>query len=590
MTTGAQAFFSYCREDSDFALKLAEELKAAGASVWMDQLDIALGDRWDRAVEEALTHCSSLLVILSPASVASPNVMDEVSFALDEGKTIIPVIYRDCAIPFRLRRLQHADFTHDFAHGVQVLLKELAPSQGVEGKSPAVAGGESPFHIVNAGEHQRAAEQAQIEEERRKAAERSRLEEERNKASERAEVGKPAAALVDGRFPAASIRSIIVGAGALTLIVAVGLWVAFVHSRAKPAVPKENAVATASAAHPETATEGPPELRSAPHLEAPATGAAEPPASSPTRPRPAPARQTPVIPPEARAWKAVPSSTQESLQSIFGTSGGKRLWVAGTNTILLLDNFGGHWNVHVRRANQILRSIFGSSDGTRLWAVGYGGTILESDNSGGSWIPRSSGTTEHLYSVFGASDGRRVWAVGHGGTILESDDGGGNWIPRSSGTRHTLHAIFGTGDGRRLWIVGYEGTILESDDGGGNWSARNAGTSQELRGIFGTSDGKRLWTVGNGGTILESDDGGGHWSPRGGTSEPLRAISGTSDGKQLWATSEAGTILESDNGGGHWNARSSGTTNALRKIFVTSDGKRVWAVGDRGTILESTLP
>ena len=50
------AFFSYCREDSDFALNLAEDLKAAGAHVWIDQLDIEPGTPWDRAVEEALNQ------------------------------------------------------------------------------------------------------------------------------------------------------------------------------------------------------------------------------------------------------------------------------------------------------------------------------------------------------------------------------------------------------------------------------------------------------------------------------------------------------------------------------------------------------
>ena len=37
------AFFSYCRDDSDFALRLAEDLKATGAAVWIDQLDIEPG-------------------------------------------------------------------------------------------------------------------------------------------------------------------------------------------------------------------------------------------------------------------------------------------------------------------------------------------------------------------------------------------------------------------------------------------------------------------------------------------------------------------------------------------------------------------
>jgi hypothetical protein len=45
------AFFSYSRDDSEFALRLAADLKAAGANVWLDQLDIAPGQRWARTVQ-----------------------------------------------------------------------------------------------------------------------------------------------------------------------------------------------------------------------------------------------------------------------------------------------------------------------------------------------------------------------------------------------------------------------------------------------------------------------------------------------------------------------------------------------------------
>ena len=126
------AFFSYCREDSAFALRLAADLKAAGANVWLDQLDIVPGQRWDRAVEDALTGCPRMLVILSPASVSSTNVMDEVSFALEEKKVVIPVFYKDCVIPFRLRRVQYVDFRVDYARGLQELIKTLAPDRIAE--------------------------------------------------------------------------------------------------------------------------------------------------------------------------------------------------------------------------------------------------------------------------------------------------------------------------------------------------------------------------------------------------------------------------------------------------------------------------
>ena len=37
---GLAAFVSYSRDDSEFVLRLAGDLKAAGAKVWLDRLDI----------------------------------------------------------------------------------------------------------------------------------------------------------------------------------------------------------------------------------------------------------------------------------------------------------------------------------------------------------------------------------------------------------------------------------------------------------------------------------------------------------------------------------------------------------------------
>jgi len=123
------AFFSYSRDDSEFAIRLAGDLKAAGANVWMDQLDIEPGMPWDRAVENAVTVCPRMLVILSPTSVNSDNVRDEISFALSKGKRVIPVLYRECDVPFRLARLQHIDFRSDYTRGLKVLLKVLSAEQ-----------------------------------------------------------------------------------------------------------------------------------------------------------------------------------------------------------------------------------------------------------------------------------------------------------------------------------------------------------------------------------------------------------------------------------------------------------------------------
>ena len=89
-----RVFLSYARADVEFVLHLGTDLRVAGANLWVDQLDIPKGVIWDQGVERALQTSSHILVVLSPASVNSHNVMDEVSFALEERKTVVPVLFQ----------------------------------------------------------------------------------------------------------------------------------------------------------------------------------------------------------------------------------------------------------------------------------------------------------------------------------------------------------------------------------------------------------------------------------------------------------------------------------------------------------------
>lgn len=120
------AFLSYAREDSEFALRLAEDLKRAGAAVWIDQRDIEAGQPWDRAVESALNTCPRMLVLLSPAAVSSDNVLNEIARGLRKQKIVIPVLYLECDIPLLLERHQHIDVRSDYASGLKTLLRALA--------------------------------------------------------------------------------------------------------------------------------------------------------------------------------------------------------------------------------------------------------------------------------------------------------------------------------------------------------------------------------------------------------------------------------------------------------------------------------
>lgn len=121
----SKIFFSYSRSDAEFALQLARSLRSEGILVWIDQVDIPTGVPWDRAIEDALESAGSLLVILSPSAVDSENVRDELSLALDRKKQIIPLLYRPCNVPFRLRRLQYIDFTEQYDNAFKLLLSHL---------------------------------------------------------------------------------------------------------------------------------------------------------------------------------------------------------------------------------------------------------------------------------------------------------------------------------------------------------------------------------------------------------------------------------------------------------------------------------
>jgi len=132
-------FFSYSRADSEFVISLAKTLREAGANIWLDQLDIKPGTRWDKSIERALASSPTVLVIMSKTAVESDNVMDEVSFALEEGKKVVPVLLEKCDIPFRIRRLQFADFSKDQTKGIATLIAALDLDKSVATKLNVVA-------------------------------------------------------------------------------------------------------------------------------------------------------------------------------------------------------------------------------------------------------------------------------------------------------------------------------------------------------------------------------------------------------------------------------------------------------------------
>jgi len=121
----AVCFISYSRKDTNFTIKLAADLREAKLKTWRDTENILAGANWDREIEKAVKECTHLILVASPSSIESENVMDEVSIAMNKGKTVIPVMIETCELPMRIHRAQWVDFRDGYDQGLKKLLEQL---------------------------------------------------------------------------------------------------------------------------------------------------------------------------------------------------------------------------------------------------------------------------------------------------------------------------------------------------------------------------------------------------------------------------------------------------------------------------------
>lgn len=105
-----RVFLSYARTDAPFATRLSNSLLKQQIDVWIDLYRLEPAKSWARQVGDALDQCQVMIVVLSPAAVASENVDDEWNYYLDQKKSTVAVLYEPCKIPYRLSKLQYINF------------------------------------------------------------------------------------------------------------------------------------------------------------------------------------------------------------------------------------------------------------------------------------------------------------------------------------------------------------------------------------------------------------------------------------------------------------------------------------------------
>lgn len=114
--TGRSAFISYSQKDKEYVRELKARLENDGAKIWIDDVEINIGDHLIDKISEAIKENKYMVVVLSRNSVESNWVKQELSWAMDReirdgDVTVLPVLIEECEVPAFLRDKYYADFT-----------------------------------------------------------------------------------------------------------------------------------------------------------------------------------------------------------------------------------------------------------------------------------------------------------------------------------------------------------------------------------------------------------------------------------------------------------------------------------------------
>jgi tetratricopeptide (TPR) repeat protein len=121
-------FVSYSSKDRYHAERLVSDLRVNGISVWYDQNELLVGHNIVDQVYDGIRNSTYLAIILTPHSVVSQWVREEMTFAkvreIEEGKVrILPLLFERCDRPDALRAKKYADFLSDYGTGLNEILR-----------------------------------------------------------------------------------------------------------------------------------------------------------------------------------------------------------------------------------------------------------------------------------------------------------------------------------------------------------------------------------------------------------------------------------------------------------------------------------
>ncbi|MBQ4268350.1 MAG: TIR domain-containing protein [Clostridia bacterium] len=124
-------FISYSSVQHEAATRLCEFLEYNGIECWIAPRNVHPGENYPTQIIAAIRSCSALVLLASEDTNASQHVSNEVSFAFDNHKPIIPFKYENLQFTdeflYFLGTKHWIDASGDFDAGLHTLLGTLLP-------------------------------------------------------------------------------------------------------------------------------------------------------------------------------------------------------------------------------------------------------------------------------------------------------------------------------------------------------------------------------------------------------------------------------------------------------------------------------
>jgi hypothetical protein len=107
----ATLFVSYSHKDKKRVEPIVSLMEAMGRRVWMDRTDITGQAGWAGQIVRAIRECRAVVLMASPNSYTSDQVVRELYLAMNHKKTIVPIEIEPAELPDELQYIL-APFQH----------------------------------------------------------------------------------------------------------------------------------------------------------------------------------------------------------------------------------------------------------------------------------------------------------------------------------------------------------------------------------------------------------------------------------------------------------------------------------------------